>query len=285
VSADNVKSNTDSHAENNADDLVLYGVKDHVATLTLHNPAARNGWSTPMEHRYFALLDQAEADPDVRVIVVTGHGKTFCPGLDITRLKHSTKVGLQRDGRRPILYALGIRKPMLAAINGAVAGVGLIQSLVCDLRFAARGARMSTAFARRGLGAEYGLSWLLPRIMGVDKALDLLLSGRTIEADEAATLGLVTRVVEPDQLMDSVYAYAAELVTYSSPLAMMAIRRQVWSDLDHTRDAAMTQALAIMYQLNLDNPDFLEGVASFAEKRKPNFLPLDPNFRLVTEKD
>jgi enoyl-CoA hydratase/carnithine racemase len=282
VAAGNDTNN--ANTGNNDDDLVLYGVSDHVATLTLHNPEARNGWSTPMEHRYFALLDQAEADPDVRVIVVTGHGKTFCPGLDITRLKHSTKVGLQRDGRRPILYALGIRKPMLAAINGAVAGVGLIQSLACDLRFAARGARFSTAFARRGLGAEYGLSWLLPRMMGVDKALDLLLSARTFEADEAATLGLVTRVVEPDELMDSVYAYAAELVTYSSPLAMMAIRRQVWGDLDKTRDEAMEAALAIMYQLNLDNPDFLEGVASFSEKRAPNFLPLDPNFRLATER-
>jgi enoyl-CoA hydratase/carnithine racemase len=121
-------------------------------------------------------------------------------------------------------------------------------------------------------------------MMGVDKALDLLLSARTFEADEAATLGLVTRVVEPDELMDSVYAYAAELVTYSSPLAMMAIRRQVWGDLDKTRDEAMEAALAIMYQLNLDNPDFLEGVASFSEKRAPNFLPLDPNFRLATER-
>jgi enoyl-CoA hydratase/carnithine racemase len=265
------------------DDLVLYSVSDNIATLTLHNPAARNGWSTPMEHRYFALLDQAEADPDVRVIVVTGHGKTFCPGLDMVRLQHSTTVGLQREGRRPILYALGIRKPILAAINGAVAGVGLIQSLACDLRFAARGARMSTAFARRGLGAEYGLSWLLPRLMGVDKALDLLLSARTIEADEAASLGLVTRVVEPDQLMDAVYAYARELATFSSPLAMMAIRRQVWGDLTKSLDEAMDDALAIMYQLNLNNPDFLEGVASFVEKRPPKFNPLDSSYRLVTE--
>src|SRR3990170_3868067 len=144
------------------DDLVLYDVSDGICTLTLNHPERRNAWSRTMERRYFELLERADTDPEVRVIVVTGSGTTFCPGADIGVLgKIADKGHMDLAGRRSQAFPRSIRKPMIGAINGACAGIGLGQALNCDVRFAARGARFSTSFARRGLPAEYGLSWLL----------------------------------------------------------------------------------------------------------------------------
>ena len=277
----------ESGGRNGEDEIVRYEATSGVATLTLNNPEARNGWNRQMEERYFSLLDWADGDEHVRVIVVTGapEGKAFCPGLDMRSLeKVSGGPGLDRSGRRPMHRALEVRKPMIAAINGACAGLGLTQALFCDLRFAARGARFSTAFARRGLPAEYGVSWILPRLMGLDKALDLLLSARTLEADEALALGLVTRVYEPDELMDATYAYAEDLAVHCSPRSMMAIRSQTRRHLEVGFDEAMVETLALMAQYNApDNPDFREGVASFIERRAPGFGPIPDDFTLSYE--
>jgi enoyl-CoA hydratase/carnithine racemase len=174
-------------------------------------------------------------------------------------------------------YALGIPKPMIAAINGACAGIGLIQALYCDLRFAARGARMSTSFTRRGLGAEYGTSWMLPRLVGVERALDLLLSGRTFDAEEAHAMGLVGRLCDPEDVLGEAQAYAAELARSSSPRAMAAVRYQVYSDLGDDFETSWTRTLAIMHRMNA-HADFAEGVASFTERRDPAFEPLPPEF-------
>ena len=264
---------------------VRYEVVDQVAVLTLDNPAARNGWNRVMEDRYFSLLDRADAAEDVRAIVVTGSGGYFCPGLDVSALRDTASgaAPLTREGRRPMHLPLGVRKPMVAAINGACAGMGLLHALFCDVRFAARGARFSTAYARRGLPAEYGTSWLLPRLMRLDHALDLLLTGRTFDADEAAALGLVTRVVEPADVLPEAMAYAGELARFSSPRSMMAIRHQVYADLSATFDEGMTRTLSLMAQYNRpDNPDFAEGVASFVERRAPRFGPIPPDFDLAT---
>ena len=149
-----------------------------------------------MERRYFSLLDELTASPDVRAIVLTGAGSSFCPGMDMAALADTAAVGeLNREGRRPMHTAMSVPKPMIAAINGACAGIGLIQAMYCDVRFVAGTARMSTSFTRRGLGAEYGTSWMLPRLIGVERALDLLLSGRVFDGEEAHRLGLASRAV------------------------------------------------------------------------------------------
>jgi len=259
---------------------VLAAVDAGVCTLTLDNPERRNAWSVAMEEQYFALLDEADADPGVRAIVVTGAGTTFCPGLDTQRLSVASKAGtLDLSGRRPQTYPLRIRKPMVAAINGACAGIGLMQALACDVRFAARGARFTTAYARRGLPAEYGSSWLLPRLIGLENALDLLISGRVVEADEAKGLGLVSRVVEPERVLPEAQAYARDLAEHCSPRSMAAIRRQVYGDLSRTFGESMVHTLALMQEL-AGNPDFAEGVASFVEKRPAAFAGLDPSFHV-----
>jgi enoyl-CoA hydratase/carnithine racemase len=261
-------------------DLVLVERDEGVCTLTLHNPERRNAWSRSMEDRYFALLDECDADPDVRAIVVTGAGTTFCPGLDTKRLSAASAEGrLDIAGRRPQTYALGIRKPMIAAINGACAGIGLMQALHCDVRFAARGARFTTAYARRGLPAEYGSAWLLPRLIGLEHALDLLLSARVFEADEAKALGLVSRVCEPDAVLSEARAYARDLATHCSPTSMAAIRRQVYGDLSRSFSESMVHTLAIMQEMS-GGTDFAEGVASFVEKRPAAFAGLDPAFEV-----
>jgi enoyl-CoA hydratase/carnithine racemase len=174
-------------------------------------------------------------------------------------------------------YALSIPKPLIAAINGACAGIGLIQAMYCDLRFAARGARMSTSFTRRGLGAEYGTAWMLPRLVGIERALDLLLSGRTFDAEEAHDIGLVGRLCDAESVLNEAHAYATELARCSSPRAMAAVRYQVYADLGDDFDTSWTRALAIMEQF-AGFPDFAEGIASFTERRDPAFDPLPTGF-------
>jgi enoyl-CoA hydratase/carnithine racemase len=263
-------------------ELVLYEVAEKVATITFNNPEGRNGWSLPMERAYFAQLRRAEKDPSVAIVVVTGAGRTFCPGLDMKALQAVPgSGGLNRTGRDPMLLALSLQKPMIAAINGACAGLGLLQALCCDLRFAAEGARLATAYSRRGLPAEYGMAWLMTRIMRLDHALDLLLSGRTVEAQEAATLGLVTRVYPPEQLLDAATAYAGEVAANCSPRALAAIRHQSYADLSRDLDTAMAETLELMPWYNsAANPDFREGVDSFVARRPPAFEPLPPDFRV-----
>jgi enoyl-CoA hydratase/carnithine racemase len=260
-------------------DLVLYDVADGVCTLTLHNPARHNAWSRDMEAQYFGLLDRAAADEAARAIVVTGSGRAFCPGLDTSTLSRSP--GLDLSGRRPQHYPLTVPKPMVAAINGACAGIGLVQALNCDVRFAARGARFSTAYARRGLPAEYGTSWVLPRLVGLERALDLLLSARTFDADEAHAIGLVSRVIAPEEVVGAATAYARDLARSCSPRSMAAIRRQVWSDAGRGWAEANEAWLSVMRQYNsATNPDLAEGVASFVEKRAPAFGPLPADWHL-----
>lgn len=262
------------------DDLCLSETKDGVCTLTLNNPERRNAWSRTMEHRYFDLLEDADTDPEVRVIVLTGAGTSFCPGADIAVLgKIADKGGMDISGRRPPCFPRTIRKPMIGAINGACAGIGLNQALYCDVRFAARGAKFTTAYARRGLPAEYGMSWLLPRLIGVERALDLLLSGRVFEAGEALDLGLVSRVCDPDSVLADAQDYARDLAANCSPRSMAAIRSQVYGDLSRGFDESLERSVASMLDF-AGSADFAEGVGSYAERRPANFPPLHPDFSL-----
>ena len=202
---------------------VLCAVADGVATVTLNRPDRMNAWTHAMEVAYFDLVDSLDDDPDVRAVVLTGAGRGFCPGLDAGDLAARTQgVAGQEGVDRPMTHARTLRKPLVAAINGGCAGIGLVQALVADLRFAAAGVKIATAFTRRGLVAEFGASWMLPRIVGTGNAMDLLLSGRAVTAEEALAMGLVNRVYPADELVPAAQAYARDLAVNCSPLAMQA---------------------------------------------------------------
>jgi enoyl-CoA hydratase/carnithine racemase len=265
------------------DDLVLSEVSEGICTLTLNNPSRRNAWNTDMENRYFDLLDEADADQSVRVIILTASGTIFCPGLDSQRLSATATAEVPRldlRGRRPQTYPLKIRKPMLAAINGSAAGIGLMQTLNCDLRFCSTSAKFTTAYVRRGISAEYGSSWILPRVVGLENALDLLLSGRVIDAHEAKAMGLVSRVLEPDEVLPAARAYAQVLVEHCSPRSMAAIRRQVYADQSRRFEESILESMGVLSDF-ISSEDFAEGIASFVEKRPAAFPPLDPAFRVI----
>ena len=253
------------------EETVLYAQDGPIVTLTLNRPDRLNAWTPQMGTLYFDLLDRAAADPDVRVVVVTGAGRAFCAGADMEVLRAigAGEEERSRDVRRQT-YTLSIPKPVVAMINGPVAGIGLIMALMCDIRFAAPGQKLTTAFARRGLIAEHGVSWLLPRLLGPARALDLLLSGRTLLTDEAAELGLINRVIGPDRLADETYAYARDMADNCSPRSLSVIKRQVWSHLDKDLPAVLEESADLMVQ-SMQHPDFREGVASYMEKRPPRF--------------
>ncbi|HMD56398.1 MAG TPA: enoyl-CoA hydratase [Solirubrobacteraceae bacterium] len=252
-------------------------LQDGVALLTLNRPERLNAWTGEMELLYFDLLEACAEDPEVRAVVVTGAGRGFCAGADMQDLQAlgngSTDEVEAPTERRPQSLPLSIPKPIIAAINGPCAGIGLVQALMCDIRFAAQGAKFTTAFARRGLVAEHGISWILPRLLGPARALDLLLSGRVVLAEEACALGLVNRALAPAELLDAALAYARELAANCSPASMAAMKRQVYEDLERGLAEATANADRLMLR-SFAAPDFREGVASFVERREPHFASL-----------
>lgn len=263
----------DTTTEESAEPIVLEETAAGVRVVTLNRPDRRNGWSPELEAAYFAALDRCEADDEVRAVVVTGVGRYFCPGLDLTRLAKVADSGFSLAGRPPQYRPRRFRKPLIAAINGSCAGIGLVQALQADVRFCADEARFSTAFARRGLAAEYALSWVLPRYVGVENALDLLLSARTFDAAEAHRLRLVSRLVPRDRVLTEAVAYARDLAANCSPAAMAAVKHQVLNDLDSGFEDATVRALQVMAAANTFE-DLPEGVAALNEKRSPRFAPL-----------
>jgi enoyl-CoA hydratase/carnithine racemase len=254
-------------------DAVLYEVNDNVALITLNRPERLNAWNGDLAAGYFSSLDKAAADADVRVIVVTGAGRGFCAGADMDVLQGIQGAGgtVERE-TRDARYAMSIPKPIIAAINGACAGLGLVHAVACDVRFAAAGAKFTVAFSRRGLIAEHGISWTLPRLVGQSAALDLIISGRVFLAEEAAELGLVNKVVPAADLMDVTMAYAADMAANVSPTSMAVMKHQIYSQLGMGLDEAMEDSNRFMRE-SLKRPDFKEGVSSFLEKRPPNFAP------------
>lgn len=254
-------------------EVVLHEVADGVAKLTLNRPDRLNAWTPELGSRYFGLLESSAKDPAVRVIIVTGAGKGFCAGADMQTLQDISGGQRSAGPSKPQTYPLTIAKPIIAAINGPCAGLGLVHALMCDLRFAAAGAKFTTAFVRRGLVAEHGLSWMLPRAVGPAHALDLLLSGRVFLAEEALTMGLVNRVVAPEALLDTVMEYARELALQCSPASMAAMKHQVYRHYETDLATALRESNELM-RASFKRPDFREGVASFVERRPPKFPPL-----------
>jgi enoyl-CoA hydratase/carnithine racemase len=265
-----------------ADDPVLYELRDSgVAVLTLNRPERMNGWGGGLAAKFYALLDAAEADPKVRAIVVTGNGRAFCVGADMGDLSSMEKASTNGEtdittmaGERHPHFVATLRKPVIAAINGACAGIGLTQALMCDVRFAAAGAKFTTSFARRGLIAEYGISWILPRVVGWGVAMDLLLSGRVFLAEEAAALGLVNEVVAPDELLSRAIGYAEDIAENCAPSSLAVIKQQVYADTMRDVFEASDHAEKLMHE-SMQRPDFIEGITAFFEKRTPNFPPLE----------
>jgi enoyl-CoA hydratase/carnithine racemase len=255
-------------------EVVMIEIEDGVAMLTLNRPDRLNAWTAEMQTAYFDLLEDCAASEDVRAIVVTGAGRGFCAGADMQNLQSLAGGDLEasstRADTRPVTFPLSIPKPLIAAINGPCAGLGLVHALMCDLRFASAEAKLTTAFARRGLVAEHGISWMLPRLVGPARALDLLLSGRVVLGAEAAELGLVNRAVADGRVLGEAVAYARELAQECSPASMAAMKRQLYADYERTLDQALEEANLLMFD-SFSRPDFGEGVQSFVQRRPPRF--------------
>jgi enoyl-CoA hydratase/carnithine racemase len=259
-------------------EVVLMEIQDDVALLTLNRPDRLNAWTPELQTHYHDLLEECAAREDVRAIVVTGAGRGFCAGADMKNLQDLSSNEVdgeahQREDSRPVAFPLSIPKPVIAAINGPCAGIGLVLAVMCDVRFAAANAKITTAFARRGLVAEHGISWMLPRLIGPARALDLLLSGRVILGDEAQRLGLVNLALEDGKVLDHALAYARELARECSPASMAAMKRQVYADYDRTLVDTVGDANRLMLE-SFTAPDFAEGVQSFVERRPPSFAPV-----------
>ncbi|MCL4158819.1 UNVERIFIED_CONTAM: hypothetical protein GTU68_033779 [Idotea baltica] len=255
-------------------DAVLYEVRDNVALITLNRPERLNAWNAELGTGYFNSLDRAAADPAVGAIVVTGAGRGFCAGADMDVLQGiEAGNGAREVERRDARYAMSIPKPIIAAVNGAAAGLGFVHAVACDVRFAAAGAKFTTAFSRRGLIAEHGISWTLPRLVGQADALDLLMSGRVILAEEAKEMGLVNRVCSPETLLDETMSFAADMASNAAPMSMAIIKQQVYNHPIMPLDDAMDSSNALM-KASLRRSDFKEGVSSFLEKRPPSFEPV-----------
>lgn len=253
---------------------VLHDVDaDGVLTLTLNRPEANNSWTRELEFALHDLLEQAVESDAVRAIVITGAGKAFCPGLDIGELERlSTGGAMDTSGRRPVQLPALIPKPVIAAINGACAGLGFITALASDIRIAAVDAKLTTSFARRGLPAEEAAAWFLPRIVGHANALDLLLSARVLTGEEAERIGLVHRAVPREEVLAVAQAYARDLACNCSPLSMALAKQQVYADWDRSMQDSRSAAWGLVVE-HRDHTDRLEGVRSFVERRPPAFAP------------
>ena len=267
----------------------LYHLAGRVATITLNRPDKLNAWTAIMEREVRAAMEEAEKDESVHVIVLTGAGRGFCAGADMSLLSTVAEKGLdearraqavqpgsgRREGARADFqkkysYFPAIKKPVIAAINGPVVGLGLVIALYCDLRFAADGARFGTAFAQRGLIAEYGMAWMLPRLVGHANALDLLFTARMIDAAEALRIGLVNQIFPQESFLERVQKYAMDLAANVSPRSLRVIKRQVYDAMFQTLAEAFESSEQEML-LSLQSEDFKEGVAHFIEKRAPAF--------------
>jgi enoyl-CoA hydratase/carnithine racemase len=272
-------------------ETILYEATDHVATITLNRPDRLNAITEQLEHELLEAMQTADQSENIRVIVLTGSGRGFCAGADISNLSAATetdwsaldpsqwleKVVPSRphdeapsDFQKTYSYFPAISKPIIGAINGAAVGLGFVLPLYCDIRIASEKARFGTAFAQRGLIAEHGVSWMLPRLVGMSNALDLLYSARLVDAQEALRIGLVSRVVAHDELMAQVGEYATTLATTVSPRSLKIIKKQVYAAQFQTLGEAIDVANVEMIQ-SLQCNDFKEGVAHFVEKRPPRF--------------
>jgi enoyl-CoA hydratase/carnithine racemase len=273
---------------------ILYEVENGVAWVTLNRPARLNAWTSVMECEVRSAMQKAERDDTVRVIVLTGAGRGFCSGADVQGMaemfadspgraisevirEHQDRNpvpkchGARSDFQKRYSYFPAIKKPVIGAVNGPVAGLGMVIALYCDIRLASSEATFTTAFARRGLIAEYGIAWMLTRLCGHAAALDLLLSSRSVGATEALGLRLVSRVIAQESFEAEVRAYAGDLASNVSPRSLRIMKKQVYDSYFQTLCEATEEADVEMFK-SFDSVDFQEGVRHFVEKRKAVFV-------------
>jgi len=255
---------------------LLTDIADGIMTVTFNRPERGNAWNSDIASRYFAALEQIATSPEVRAVIVTGTGKAFCSGGDGATLDEIADSGdVRPTSNRPYWFPLRVGKPVIGAINGAAVGVGLQIALFTDIRIASDKARFSTFFARLGLVAEMGLSWMLPRLVGAARAADLLFSARMVGAEEALAMGMVNKVVPHEQLLEEARAYAARLIETSSPWSIRMMKYQLYADLTSTMEQAYERAVNLADE-SVQRGDFREGLKALAEKRAPQFDALDP---------
>mgnify|MGYP003685515929 CR=1 FL=1 len=260
---------------------ILYQVLEgRVCVLTLNRPHRNNALTLQMQKDYFAALRRAERDERVVVVVVTGAGRSFCVGADMELLVSATAAPEKSADGSAVWHDQKnveqaqmrlLTKPVVGAINGAAAGLGLVLALWCDVRFVSQKAKLTFSFSQRGLVAEHGISWLLPRIVGLSRALDLLLTSRVVKGKEAVALGLA-EYDAPDgsSAVEAAISYARGLAANCSPAAMCEVRRSIYSDFARGADEASSDAISLMLA-SLAHPDAVEGVASYLERRPSRF--------------
>lgn len=267
---------------------IRHEVDGHVATVWLHRPHRHNAWTGRMHGEYRRAIAALHDDPEVRVIVVTGTPPAFCVGGDSEALAGHAERGAYDDGLaaelpapgyglRPELdadfaFQFALRTPIIAAVNGAAAGVGLALALFCDLRFGCATAKLTTAAPKLGLPAEYGMSWQLPRLVGATRAADLLLSGRVVTPADTAEWGLWNGV-EPDgeATLAAAQAYARRLATGVGPRALATTKAQLYADLLHHSPARAIDEAQRLLREAMTTAEYREGVAALREKRPPDF--------------
>lgn len=265
---------------------ITYAVEDPVATITLNRPQALNAWTMTMAVEVRHAAYRAERDPAVVGIVITGAGRAFCAGADMNMLQGIGSGNRPEADSEPLdakpaealppdfdgeyTWLLALKKPVVAAINGPIAGMAVPIALCCDVRFMAADAPLLTAFSQRGLVAEWGIAWLLPRMVGTGHALDLLFSSRRVTGEEAAAMGLVNKALPADEVLPHSVRYVQELAEKCSPTSLSIMKRQVYEQLTAPLGPSEKDARRLMLE-SFGRPDFKEGVSSFLEKRPPRF--------------
>ena len=256
---------------------VLSEVDGGVGLITLNRPDKLNAWTPAMRLAYFDTLEMFASDPDVRAIVVRGAGRGFCSGADLSiiRSPDAQSEAARAAESRQYWFPLSIGKPIVAAIHGPCLGIGLQQAMFCDIRFAARDAKIGAPYVRRGIVGEMGITWMLSRLCGVGAANDIMLSGRMLSGEEAARIGLVNEAVEPDQVFERAMTYARDLAANCSPLAMRTVKLQLYHDLMDEFTPSFDRSERLLDEV-LRGEDVKEGIAAVREKRPVRFPGLDP---------